>query len=359
MSITRRAMGAVAGAAGLAAAAGMAAGVVQRNRVIARRGVGDDTPFGSLHSTPLNVITDDGIDLHSEVDEVIATTTRRQSLPDDADLTVIFAHGYSLNLDCWHFQRAGYRGQIRTVFYDQRSHGRSARSGEDHVTIDQLGLDLKCVIEQAAPGPCVLVGHSMGGMSIISLAEHHPELFGEKVVGVALISTTAGGLDPGRILFPMLPLGMGGRVMGRAVRTLDRGHVVVDLARKWGHAVADVVTDRYAFGDDVPGHYVEFVFEMLNATPFAVVADFYPAFASLDKFEHVEVLGRVPTAVICGTNDKVTDVSHARQLHARIPGSSLLECEGAGHMVILERHTAVNAELDDLISLALVRLEAP
>jgi len=52
-------------------------------------------------------------------------------------------------------------------------------------------------------------------------------------VGTALISTTAGGLDAGRILFPMLPLGMGGRFMGRAVRTLDRGHRIVDLARGW------------------------------------------------------------------------------------------------------------------------------
>ena len=96
---------------------------------------------------------------------------------------------------------------------------------------------------------------------------------------------------------------------------------------------ADVVTERYAFGDEVPGHYVEFVYDMLNATPFAVVADFYPAFASLDKFDHVEVLGRVPTTVICGTDDKVTAIGHARKLHAKIPGSSLLECEGAGHMV--------------------------
>ena len=356
MSVRRRAMGAAAGAAGLAAA-GVVVGVAQRHRVIAHRGVGDVIPFGSLRSTPLHIITDDGIDLHAEVDEVVATKSRRKPLRDDANLTVIFAHGYSLNLDSWHFQRAGYRGQIRTVFYDQRSHGRSARSTDQHTTIDQLGLDLLRVIEQTSPGPCVLVGHSMGGMSIISLAEQFPEIFGDKVVGVALISTTAGSLDPGRILFPMLPLGLGGRFMGRAVRTLYHGHAVVDLARKWGHAVADVVTDRYAFGDDVPGHYVDFTFDMLNATPFAVVADFYPAFASLDKFKHVEVLGRVPAAVICGTDDKITDVSHARELHARISGSSLLECEGAGHMVILERHVDVNAELDDLISLAFARLE--
>ncbi len=349
MSLTRKLLASAAGLAAAGMAAGVA-GVAQRSRVIARRGAGDDTPFGSLRSTPLHVITDDGIDLHAEID--------LSDAPADDELTIVFAHGYSLNLDCWHFQRAGYRGQVRTVFYDQRSHGRSARSSEDHSTIEQLGDDLRRVIEQTSPGPCVLVGHSMGGMSIISLAEQHPDLFGDKVVGVALISTTAGGLDPGRILFPMLPLGLGGRVMAPAVRTLYRGHRIVDLARKWGHALADVITEQYAFGDEVPGHYVEFVYDMLNATPFAVVADFYPAFASLDKFDHVEVLGRVPTAVICGTDDKITSIGHARKLHARIPGSSLLECEGAGHMVVLERHDDVNGELDDLISLAQTRLEA-
>jgi pimeloyl-ACP methyl ester carboxylesterase len=357
-SIGRRVMGAAAGAAGLAAAGAAVGAVAHRNRVIAHRGLGDRTPFGSLHSAPLHVIADDAVDLHTEVDEVDPADQHPLSTGDlTGDLTVVFAHGYSMNLDCWHFQRAAYRGQVRTVFYDQRSHGKSARSSEENATIEQLGKDLLRVIEQTAPGPVVLVGHSMGGMSIISLAQQHPELFGDRVVGVALISTTAGGLDPGRILFPMLPLGMGGRVMGRAVRTLDRGHKVVDLARKWGHAIADVVTDRYAFGDDVPGHYVEFLYDMLNATPFAVVADFYPAFATLDHFDHVEVLGMVPTAVICGTDDKITGVGHSRKLHSRIAGSSLLECEGAGHMVILERHEDVNAELDDLLSLALARME--
>ncbi|PUA81739.1 alpha/beta fold hydrolase [Nocardioides currus] len=343
MGLVRTMVGAAAGLT----AAGVAVGVAQRSRSISRRGAGEHVEFGSLHSTPLNIITDDGIDLHAEVDEA-----------PDSELTVIFVHGYALNLDCWHFQRASYRGRVRTVFYDQRSHGRSARSSEDNTTIDQLGSDLRRVIDQASPGPCVLVGHSMGGMSVIALAEQHPELFGDKVVGAALISTTAGGLDPGRILFPMVPLGLGGRVVGRAVRTLDRGHKVVDLARTWGRSVADVMTDAYAFGDDVPGPYVDFVFDMLNSTPFAVVADFYPTFASLEKFEHVAVLGGVPTSVICGTNDKITSVGHARKLHAQIPGSSLLEVEGAGHMVILERHADVTAELDDLISLAQHRIEA-
>jgi pimeloyl-ACP methyl ester carboxylesterase len=348
VSIGRKVLGAAALAAA-GAAANAAADRAHERHVRAEKGAGDSIPFGQLRSQPLNVVADDGTDLYVEVDE---PEQFGGAAPADDDLTIVFVHGYSLNLDCWHFQRAAYRGQVRTVFYDQRSHGRSALSPEPNANIDQLGRDLMRVIEHTAPGPVVVVGHSMGGMSIAALAEQFPEVFGTKVVGAALIATTAGGLDPGRILFPMVPLGLGGAFMGRAVRTLDRGHRIVDLARAWGHNIADIVTDRYAFGDDVPTHYVDFVFGMLNATPFAVVADFYPSFASLDKFDHLGALGTIPTAVICGTQDRITSIGHSRKLHARIPGSSLLECQGAGHMVILERHEDVNTELDDLISLA-------
>ena len=76
-----------------------------------------------------------------------------------------------------------------------------------HATIEQLGRDLKHVLDTVVPhGPIVLVGHSMGGMTIMALAEEYPELFGDRIVGVGLISTTAGGLEPHRIVAPMLPV---------------------------------------------------------------------------------------------------------------------------------------------------------
>ena len=56
-----------------------------------------------------------------------------------------------------------------------------------------LGRDLDAVLRALAPdGPLVLVGHSMGGMTIMALAEQRPELFAERVAGVALLSTSAG-----------------------------------------------------------------------------------------------------------------------------------------------------------------------
>ena len=151
---------------------------------------------------------------------------------------------------------------------------------------------------------------------------------------------------------PLLPSTVGGQVAARLVAALARGHRTVDRFRRFGHSVALVATDELAFGDAVPASYVEFVDEMLSSTPFGVVAEFFPTFGTLDKFETVHAMSSVPTAIICGTRDKLTSIDHSRKLHALIEGSTLLECEGAGHMVMLERHDQVNAELDQLLAAA-------
>jgi pimeloyl-ACP methyl ester carboxylesterase len=346
VSLKHKVLGIAASAAGVALA-GTAVGVAHRRRVIARRGVGDEARFGSLRSAPRTVVADDGVPLHVEVDECA-----------DSPLTVVFVHGYALTLDCWHFQRAAYRGLVRAVYYDQRSHGRSGRSREGHATIEQLGRDLRRVIDEAAPDtPVVLVGHSMGGMSIVALAEEYPAMFGDRVVGVGLISTTAGGLDPHRMVAPYVPTSLGSTLGLRTIATLARGHKAVDGVRRLTRPFATVITDSFAFGDDVPASYVEFVDEMLASTPFEVIAEFFPSFGTLDKFETVEALAGVPVSIICGTDDRLTSIGHSRKLRSRIPGARLLECQGAGHMVILERHEHVNAELDQLLAAAGERVD--
>jgi len=338
----RTVLGAAAGAVTLAAA-GAGLDVARRHRAIVRRAPEEHPAFGSLRSDPITVVAEDGTPLHVEVDE-----PDEPAGPDDP--TVVFCHGYALTLDCWHFQREHLRGRVRTVFYDQRSHGRSGRSPLGHASIDQLGRDLTSVLDAVVPeGPVVLVGHSMGGMTIVALADEHPELFGDRVRGVALISTTAGGLDPSRVLLPIVPAWLGSRSLHRGIATLARGHRVVDRLRKVGRRVALVTTDQIAFGDRVPAAYVRFVDDMLAATPFEVVAEFFPGFGQLDKFHAVDVLSEVPTTVICGTADRLTGVGHSRKLHSRIDGSTLVEEEGAGHMVILERSVEVDDALDKLL----------
>jgi pimeloyl-ACP methyl ester carboxylesterase len=351
MSVKGRVFGLAVGLAG-AAVAGTAVEMARRRRVIARRGAGKKVALGSLRSEPVTVVAHDGVPLHVQVDEVTARGGAHAGTPVDEELTVVFVHGYALNLDCWHFQRAGYRGLIRTVFYDQRSHGRSGRSRKEHTTIEQLGEDLRAVIEQVVPeGRIVVVGHSMGGMAVMALAETHPHLFGDRIAGVGLVSTSAGGISPHRMFLPV-PEGMGGDLVRRVVTGLARAGRTVDGLRKVSRSAALVATDMFAFGGDVPREYVEFVDEMLAGTPFEVIAEFFPHFENLDKFAVLAALESVPTTIICGTEDRVTVIGHSRKLHSVVRGSTLVECRGAGHMVILERHEQVNAALDQLLAAA-------
>ncbi|HLN77576.1 MAG TPA: alpha/beta hydrolase [Nocardioidaceae bacterium] len=345
MSTRRRLLGVAAAAAGTLVAGGTAAALAQRRAVRKRRRASsgrDD--FGTLRSDPVQVTTSDGIHLHAEVDE-----------PDAAPggPTIVFVHGYALNLDCWHFQRDHFRGDHRLVFYDQRSHGRSDRSPVGNATIDQLGRDLRSVLDQLAPeGPVILVGHSMGGMTIMSLADHHPELFGDRVVGVGLVSTTAGGLKTHRVIGgSYLPDRLMRELTPRAMALLARAPGLVDGARRSGSDLGFFITGKMAFGsEEVPTTYIEFVDEMLMQTPFEVIAEFFPNFDTLDKFSVLHAFEKVPTTIICGTEDVLTSIGHSRKMASRLKSAQLLEIPRSGHMVILERSEQVNTALGRLVA---------
>src|SRR3954454_15879791 len=101
--------------------------------------------------------------------------------------TVVFVHGWTLSSRSWHYQRM-LAERWRLVLMDHRDHGESGTGPRENRTIDQIGRDLAAVLEATcgrASGAnqaesdreVVLVGHSMGGMTIMSLAAQHPELF--------------------------------------------------------------------------------------------------------------------------------------------------------------------------------------
>jgi pimeloyl-ACP methyl ester carboxylesterase len=352
----------VAAAGATAAAAAVTAGVVAERRIVRKRKAGSTgaDELGSLRGPAVVVRTSDGVPLHVEVDEVAPYTEGAKNQPPrgiarmrravEPDPTLVFIHGYALNLDCWHFQREYLRGKHRMVFYDNRSHGRSGRSDNEHATIDQLGDDLDRVLRKVVPdGKVVLIGHSMGGMAIMAYAERHADDFAERVAGVALVSTTAGGLRTHRIISKLIPDSLGGQIGPRLIAGLAIAPELVDRVRRRGSNIGFLVADQFAFGDGVPASYVEFVDNMLAATSFEVLAQFFPNFDTHDKYHALDGFSHVPTYIITGTRDVLTSVGHSRKMAKHIPGSRLVECEGAGHMVILEHKDRVNAALDDLV----------
>ncbi|MGW7443508.1 alpha/beta fold hydrolase [Kitasatospora sp. NPDC054795] len=342
-------------------AAGAAAGVaVERltvGRAMRRRARAEldaNAPYGSLRGRPRTVAAPDGTELYVELDGT------GWSGPDGdgagaEPLTVVFCHGYCLNQDSWHFQRAALREGMRLVLWDQRSHGRSERSRSylagEPAGIDQLGGDLKAVIDAVAPtGPLVLVGHSMGGMTVMALADQHPELFRERVAGVALIGTLAGDWNEVSLGLPRAGAKLFRKVAPGMVTLLGRQVDLVEATRRLGSDVAAVFYRRFSFGGrDVDPGVVRFAEQLLDATPIDVVAEFYPVFGAHEKYEALAALRGLPALVLAGTKDLLTPSTHSEAMAARLPGAELVLAEGAGHLVMLERPELVDHELARLL----------
>jgi pimeloyl-ACP methyl ester carboxylesterase len=337
---------------GLLAAGALAAGaalgaIAERSLLRASGATGlDEVPedFGTLRGDRHEVIADDGTVLHVEVDELTHDDGA------EPELTVVFAHGYALNLDSWHYQRQALRGRARLVFYDQRSHGRSGRAEFDTHHVDQLGRDLSAVIDAIAPdGPLMLVGHSMGGMTIMALAAQRPELFAERIYGVALIATTAGGLANGPL---GLPPGVGHvfhRMAPPVAAALARRKGVVERLR-WNHSDLGLLLTRlYSFGSTATEQASRFVASMVSATPIDVVAEFLPALQEHDKREVLEVFQNVELLVIVGDIDRLTPKEQSDEIVRRVPGAEYVIVPDSGHMLTLEKHEEVDEHLLTLL----------
>jgi pimeloyl-ACP methyl ester carboxylesterase len=374
-------VGAAIGVVAAGAAAGVAIERATVGRGVRRKAVlALDTsgPYGTLRGTPSTVFAEDGTELYYETDEIESAPAeaaprrgkrRRAGLfrrnGASPPLTVVFSHGYCLNQDSWHFQRAALRGSVRAVYWDQRSHGRSAR-GKDQLggapaTIDQLGRDLKRVIDAAAPdGPLVLVGHSMGGMTVMAFAEQFPDLVHERVAGVAFVGTSSGKLAAVTLGLPAAAT--------RAFRVLAPGVLrvlgtQVDLVERGRRATADLfagIVKRYSFGsDDVDPGVGRFAERMIESTPIDVVAEFYPAFTEHEKTEALEVFDSLPGLVLAGGKDLLTPSDHSRDIAERLPDAEFVVVPGAGHLVMLERPDLVNAHLAALLTEAADAARAP
>ena len=340
----RVAAGVVGGLVGLAAA-GVAAGVAGQRALLRRQKRNSepdphqDEVFGELPADEYRTVTTaEGIPLHVEIIG-----------PKWAKTTVIFVHGFCLDMGTFHFQRTALSrvDDVRAVFYDQPGHGRSGRLPGGDYTVDLLASALHKVIEECVPADSrvVLVGHSMGGMTIMRLSELAPDLFlpGGRVARVAVISSSTGGVTFG---LPELVVRFRGRLLPLLSGAGNATAGVMDRARAASRELARQLTRRYGFGSaQASAALVSYVEQMNGATPTSSVARYLCAL-----YDHVCEPGLVglkqlPVLVIAGDEDQIIPVEHSQALARDLPHAELVIIPGAGHVPSLECSEAVNAVL--------------
>ena len=347
-----------AAALGGAVVAGAAAGfgaerkVVRSRRVIAEP---TDETFSELHADrTYSVDVGSGVSLH--VEEVGSAS---------APVAMVFLHGFTQHLDCWHFQRTGLAdvagSQVRLAFIDQRGHGRSGRGSDESCTIEQLGVDMRHVLDEVVPsGDVILVGHSMGGMTIMALAETAPELFLDRVVGVALISTSAGQMAHVTFGLPSVLGKAATWVRPKVWAAVGRRAAQLERLRSDGSDIAHAATQRIGFGraDGVSPSMVEYVSSMFDQSSIATMAAFMPAFLTHDRHAALATMQDIEALVLVGDHDLLTPVEHSRAIARSLPHARLVVLPGAGHMVIMERAELVNLHLRALLSRCRMRSAA-
>jgi pimeloyl-ACP methyl ester carboxylesterase len=303
-------------------------------------------PTTTVQRRTAAVTTTDGAVLHAVVDG-----------SDDAPVTVVLAHGWTLAQAAWD-DVAGLLtprvagGELRLVRYDQRGHGRSTW-GDAPISIDQLGRDLGDLLDQLLPdGPVVLGGHSMGGMTIMCLAAARPELFGDRVRGVALVSTSAGDLDPEprtraeKLRQRLTP--------GALTAALAAARLIEKLRQKLppAHPRHQKLVRDLLYGADATDAMVLAGAEIMHASTVRAFTAFLPALGEHDKRQELAALRRVPVEILVGDSDKLTPKRHSEQLAEALPDARLEVVARTGHMLTQERPHLVTEAVDRLLAAA-------
>ncbi|WP_367132136.1 alpha/beta fold hydrolase [Saccharothrix sp. HUAS TT1] len=278
-------------------------------------------------------VTSDGTALHV-VDEG----------PRDAGVTTVLLHGWTLDHTSWDAVAAGLPGRV--LRYDHRGHGRSDPAPVGTATIARCADDLAELLAARAPtGRVVLVGHSMGGMTVMALAEQHPPLL-DRVAGVVLVATSSGELAGSTLGLPGAvgrAFVLGEKAVNRRIARLRRA----ELLKRTGAARPGL---RWLlFGRRASWRHVALTAAMVGRCHPVSMVGFRDSLDEHDRRKALAEFAGVPAVVLAGAQDRLTPLRHARVLADELPHAELVTYLGAGHMLPLERADEVTARVTALL----------
>jgi len=206
----------------------------------------------------------------------------------------------------------------RVFALDLPGHGKSDQGGGLQ-TVDSYAEQVLAWMEAVHLHRAVFVGHSMGGAVALTLGIQHTE----RVLGLGLLSTGVRLTIPPDLL------------SGAANPTT------------FYRAVKGLVS--WSFGSCVPEHLIEQAASRLSEVRPSVL---YGDLLACDRFDCTEYLAniRIPTLIMCGTEDRMTPLRYAQLMARVIPEAILEEIPQAGHMLMLEQPDIVAKSLVDFLN---------
>lgn len=237
--------------------------------------------------------------------------------------TVLFVHGAGMDHSVWALQaRYVAHHDANAVAIDLPGHGRS--EGPTLASIEEMADWVAAVIDGLATKQAVLVGHSMGALICLQAAAAHPD----KVKQLALL-----GISPTMPVHPAL--------LEAAAADLPLASALVS---SWGHGVTGHIGGNRAPGGWLMGNALK----LLEKAPKGVLHNDLAACNAYQNGMAAAASIRCPTLLISGTDDRMTPASQGAKLAEAIDEVQLVEIDGAGHLMLVEKP---DETLDALISI--------
>lgn len=227
---------------------------------------------------------------------------------------VLFIHGYLLSGELWLPTAERIGDTFRCIIPDLRGHGRSESTPP--CSIADLADDLLAILDALGiTQPLPVVGLSLGGIITLDLFRRHRA----RLSALGIVCARANAETP---------------------ESKARWEALIRLVEREGpRAAADAFVDR-VFAPGVDPALRDWLYQaILRMSPRGVNAAASALAARpdyRDEFERIDL----PTLVVAGREDTVTDEALMRETHARIAGSRFASIEGAGHLPPVEQPAA-------------------
>jgi pimeloyl-ACP methyl ester carboxylesterase len=256
--------------------------------------------------------------------------------PDGAP--ILFIHG--LGSDCDEFfeiRQLLIDGGRRVIDWDLPGLGESTPPADGDWSIERLAGDLNAVVEEVGDKRVVLVGHSLGGMILLTFCRLFPETLRQRVAGIVLAHTTytnpmkTNSWPPGLcevlqglIVEPSCYLTIGLSPLLWPVSILDY------LSGEAHHSLAHSL-----FTGGESREIIDFLANYFLRDRPASVGRYSLAML---RYDETDTLGRidVPTLIVVGDRDANCTPKTHEYMRDHIPGARMMTLSPARHGGLLE-----------------------
>ena len=258
---------------------------------------------------------------------------------------LLFTHGWGLSSRVWAEARADLGARFGLVFWDLAGLGRSEQATAGY-SLDGFAEDLHAVIDSLPDRPVILVGHSIGGMTVQTFCARHPELLGRRVAAIVLENTThtnpLATMIFSRVFKPLQPV----IELACKLDTILSPALWVMNWQAYLSGSTHLAARLAGFGTRPTREQLDRTARLITKNSPAVQAKGNLAmlrWSVTDRLPRIDV----PALVLVGGRDLITKDHAGEAIAAALPQARLVRIEDAGHMGPVERSAFYNEQIGD------------